>query len=318
MFDGTKDELSRFFKWVQAVLHDGDELKGHRAFRGYRAGSSMSKSRLLLSGFFALGIVGDVVSAVLSNDDSISEVAGAAIQTFNPLFLLAVFSSLVSLACGSLLILQWRKHGRVVRALANLNYECTNLLNKNFGVTAREALTLFCEKAAIVFASEMPCAGIGCAVRYRTDNGFETFARKGCLNPRREESTEPLGTSSEIYQMLDDNRYYSYHAFVCNDTASARDEERLDRDDNGVDPEFGKDDSSLIVSRLVSFDRNEEKIIGIFYITSNKTNSFHTDSIDLYLFLHDYVNFMILNILDREKSMSEAGSQLTGGNEDGR
>lgn len=102
--------------------------------------------------------------------------------------------------------------------------------------------------------------------------------------------------------MLDDLRYANYSAFVCNDTQKAREEENLDSDDNGRDPEMGKDDSSIIASRLISYDQGEGKIIGVFYITSRKKGVFHANNIDIYLFLHDYVNLMLLNVLDKQRA----------------
>lgn len=306
MLDKALDKLRRLVRWLSVVLMDGDELEGYPAFRGYHCGSSLSRGRVALLGTYVTNVVIQIVLWVVifflesGKLPAAFEAALSLLQRVDILYVLFLLSGGLTIVSGCLLILQWKRHGRVVRALANLNYRCSNLLNKNLRVTVNEALDLFCEEANNVFTDEMPKAGIGCAVRYRTPEGLETFARKGELNPRRQESTVPLDPKGKLLTMLDDLRYSKYSAFVCSNTMKARKDGELDPDVNGKDPEFRGDDTSMIVSRLISYDRREEKIIGVFYITSRKAHAFHSNVIDLYLFLHDYANLMILNVLDRD------------------
>lgn len=307
MLAGFRAKVSSRVAWLNVVLRDGDELPGHPAFKGYRSGSSLSGGRLVLAGFLSLGVLGNLASTIfiyfLENGELPAYITGeGAFASVNFARIAFVVSLLVSAISVYLLLSQWRKHARVIRSISNLCYECSRLMNRDKPPTVREALDTFAGHAVSVFQCEMPKAGIGCAVRYRTEDGFETFARKGALNPRRSESTVVLDPKGRMVGMLDDLRYANYSAFVCNDTQKAREEENLDSDDNGRDPEMGKDDSSIIASRLISYDQGEGKIIGVFYITSRKKGVFHANNIDIYLFLHDYVNLMLLNVLDKQRA----------------
>ena len=306
MLSRVPDKLEGLARRLRVALWDGDELEGYPAFRGYRSGSSLSKGRAALIGGYALAVLfqsaGAIAVFAFENGELPAAVEGvlSLLRDAGCARVLFPLSTGLAVVTGCLLISQWKRHGRVVRALSNLNYNCTNLLNRNALIGVSEAMDVFCAEANEVFSREMPRAGIGCAIRYRTPNGLETVARKGELNPRRGESTVPLDPKGRLLSMLDDSRYSNYSAFVCNDTKGARDKGGLDPDENGRDPELGGDDASMVASRLISYDRREEKIIGVFYITSKKANAFHANVIDLYLFLHDYANLMMLNVLDRK------------------
>lgn len=302
---------------LSSLLKRGERLEGYSHFRGYKVGSWSSPGRFFsLAALFVISLAKAIFSAAgyffeegeppewyvwlssLPMDGLVSEATDV------------VLPSLFVASLGYVAFC-WHKHARVTRALEDLNYHCSTLLNREYGVSADRACEVFCAWAAKVLGYEIPFSGVGCAVRYADDGGCEyrTVARAGGLSGQRQESTEPLGGGSSLLKMLNDCRNEKVVAFVCDDTKSARDAGALDRDENGTDRELSKEDRSLIVSRLFARDGAGTQIIGIFYVTARRRGAFTADRIDLYLYLRQYLNFMLLTILDRAEIVAMSSSE---------
>lgn len=311
-------KIEKIKNFCLSSISDGEKLEGYPSFRGYRLGSWSSKRRIVIIGvsfgafllevllgifqyFFEEGTLPKFfgfLSAVLSNGGIYTHILSAIL-------------ALALLYESYLLSIQWRRHARVIRSLMDLNYKCTKKIDSDPDTKIEDFFKLFCEEAAKVLSYEFPKMQIGCAIRiYRPEEGYVTIARGGGLSPRRADSTQPLiervqdceraQDCSKLLKMINDKKFETIVAFVCDDTTKAREDGVLDGDRNGLDLEFSKEDVSLGVARLFSADKDADFIVGLFYITSNKKSAFHADGIDIYLFLRDYANHFLLSLFDKK------------------
>lgn len=293
----------------------GDRVDGLKTARAYHSGAALTWSAVR-HGIFLLALCVPQVAQYLL-DLGILDLGPAFTVFCNQYFgfLLVSLPYLVVVYLLYKVFVIKNRHLSVMKRLSDLNYKMSKLDDGMTPLTIRSISDLFCQLSTEIFQAELPRVKIGCAFRFRTDLGFTTVARKGHLSAAREENTKPLADDSLLSKVLHDPKYMRHRAFIISDTTEAFRDDLTDSNRH-IHP-YCDEDKSMIVSRVFAHDPNSkigpeggrDQLIGIFYITADSTNAFGRNVVDLHIFLRDYLNMIVLRVLDENQRNSRLEAQ---------
>ena len=139
-------------------------------------------------------------------------------------------------------------------------------------------------EAERIFSVLVEGGKVGVAIRVLTqdDNGndiFPTFARAGNLSAKRDMESEPLTPQSGVIEIATSPEESSDAVFIINDARGAFDAGVLSHDSNSRNEPYASEVLSMAFTRINmsergSDGRDHDKLIGIFYVTSDVKNAF--------------------------------------------
>ncbi len=179
-------------------------------------------------------------------------------------------------------------------------------LEKEEPVTLKTVARLCSEGSVRIFDSySSGRPRIGSAVRIDVDGLYHTYARAGILNPKREDTTEPLYPNGKLLTTLGQDELRGYPVFICNDVELAQDKKDLEEDENSK--LYPNEVKSMMIARLYAWDIEKQcrSQIGLMYITSSEKNWFKASQVDVALAIADAFESLALFAIWDEDSEEE-------------
>lgn len=263
--------------------------KNDRVFQGYGESTFETSARFFerLRGWLA-GEAATIILSVLFLSDlpiwlRLPEIARPYVNVVGIVLLAVAFGLLLAVLRRSAV-----RSFTLKRSMRIWSSQVVSRLEKDDPVTLKTVARLCAEGSEAVFNSfNSGRPRIGAAIRIDVDGQYHTYARSGILNPKREDTTEPLDQKSRLLTTLGNDKLRGYPVLICNDVELAQDKEDLEKDENSK--LYPNEVRSMMIARLYAWDIDKQcrSQIGLLYITSSDKGWFKASQVDIALFMAD-------------------------------